>query len=149
MVHGSCRHNVCLLVCLMSESAKALNMSLWAAAILAAGIFIIAGGAKLAGAMIEHFEAWGYAPEFGLAIGFAEIAGALGLVIPRTSGWAALGLIVIMFGALGTHFVEADYAAAMVPMVMLALLSFVLFGRGLGPRGRSFADLRLPAIPGF
>src|SRR5690606_40450450 len=131
----------------MNEPTKVLNVSLWAAAILAAGIFVIAGGAKLAGAMIGHFEAWGYTPGFAVAIGFAELAGAIGLLIPRTSGWAALGLIVVMFGALGTHFVEADYAAAMVPMVMLALLSFVLFGRGLGPRGRAFAALRSPAAP--
>jgi putative oxidoreductase len=109
-----------------------LNVLLWVAVVAAAVVFAMAGGAKVSGASIGQFEEWGYTPAFAVGIGFIEIVGAIGLLIPRACGWAALGLIVVMFGALGTHVSEAEYGAAMVPMLMIVLLSFVLFGRGLG-----------------
>jgi len=101
------------------------------AAIVAAAVFASTGLAKLDGAMIGRFEEWGYAPSFAIAIGVLELIGALGLLIPRCSARAALGLLVIMLGALGTHVIEGEYVAALAPTSMIAVLGFVLFGRGL------------------
>jgi len=141
-VHGACRHRLCLTSRVseprtIDQRSKlpddvVLNVLLWGAVLAAAGIFTVTGGAKVSGASIGQFEEWGYTPAFAVGIGFIELAGAIGLLIPRACGWAALGLIVIMFGALGTHISEADYGAAMVPMLMIVLLSVVLLGRGLG-----------------
>ncbi|MFO7564855.1 MAG: DoxX family protein [Enhygromyxa sp.] len=113
----------------MEPSARTLRVALWVAAILASAVFAIAGIGKLDKAMIGRFEEWGYTPGLAIAIGLLELLGAVGLLIPRCSAWAALGLIVIMFGALGTHLLAGEYLAALAPTLMLGLLGLVLFGR--------------------
>jgi putative oxidoreductase len=115
----------------IEPSGKAVRIAVWVIAIVAAVVFASAGLRKLDGEMIGQFEEWGYAPSFAITIGVLELIGAVGLLIPRSSAQAALGLIVIMFGAIGTHVLDGDYAAALLPTLMLALLGFVLFGRGL------------------
>jgi putative oxidoreductase len=124
---------------MMVHRNKVVNLLLWLAALSSAMVFLRSGWTKLDGAMIGQFEEWGYTPSFAVAIGFLELAGAVGLLIPRLSGWAALGLSVIMFGAIGTLAMEAEYLAALLPAAMLVLLTLVLFGRGLGLRGRRAA----------
>ena len=113
-------------------SGRHLRIAIWMAAIAASAVFATTGIAKLGGAMIGRFEQWGYAPSFAMTIGVVEVLGAIGLLIPRCSACAALGLIVIMFGALGTHVIDGDWIAALAPTLMLALLGFVVYGRGLG-----------------
>ena len=120
----------------MESHDKALRVAVWIAAVAAAAVFVRVGAAKLGGEWIGRFEQWGYRPNFSIFIGCLELAGALTLVIPATSAWAALGLILIMFGALETHLVEANWFAAAAPASMIGLLGFVLFGRGLSGRGR-------------
>lgn len=57
-------------------------------------IFILSGGAKLAGLEfeIQAFERWGYAPWFMYATGAAEVLGGLALWWRRWSGLSAAGL---------------------------------------------------------
>jgi uncharacterized membrane protein YphA (DoxX/SURF4 family) len=45
----------------------------------------------------------GYSAWFLYLIAVLEIAGAVGLLIPRLAPFAAAGLIIIMFGAMYTH----------------------------------------------
>ena len=80
--------------------------------------------------MIGQFEEWGHAPGLSITLGVLELAGALGLLIPRSSTCAALGLIVITFGALGMQLLERDWIAALGPTLMIGLLGLVLVGRG-------------------
>jgi putative oxidoreductase len=115
----------------MERSGKGLTIALWMSAIVAAVVFARVGVQMLSGAMIGQFEEWGYAPSFSLTIGVLELFGAIGLLVPRSSAQAALGLIVLTFGALGIRLLEGDYAAALGPTLMIGLLGFVLFGRGL------------------
>jgi len=110
---------------------RIVNASLWLAALTSASVFLVAAVAKLAGTMDEQFAAWGYGGRFALLIGLLELAGALGLLLPRTAGWAALGLSVLMLGAIGTEVAHGDPVAALLPAGMLGLLSLVLWGRGL------------------
>jgi len=44
----------------------------------------------------------GFPPAFTIFIGVAEVAGALGIAFGVLTQWAALGLILIMLGAIGT-----------------------------------------------
>jgi putative oxidoreductase len=44
----------------------------------------------------------GLPPTFTIFIGVAEVAGALGIAFGVLTQWAALGLILIMLGAIGT-----------------------------------------------
>src|SRR5262245_39562680 len=103
-------------------SSKVLRIAVWVSVIVAAAVFASAGLRKLGGGMIGQFEEWGYVPCFAIAIGVLELVGAVGLLLPRSSAQAALGLIVIMFGAIGTHVLDGDYVAALLPMLMLGLL---------------------------
>lgn len=115
----------------LGRTGKGLSVAVWVSAIVAAAVFASSGVELLRGAKIGQFEEWGFAPGLSLTLGVLELLGALGLLIPRSSACAALGLIVIMLGALGIHVLEGDYLAALVPVLMLGLLAFVLIGRGL------------------
>ena len=110
---------------------RIVNASLWLAALISASVFFVAAVAKLAGSMDLQFEAWGYDGRLALIVGLLELFGALGLLLPRTAGWAALGLSVLMLGAIGTHVASGDPIAALLPAGMLGLLALVLWGRGL------------------
>ncbi|MEW6590520.1 MAG: DoxX family protein [Pseudomonadota bacterium] len=83
-----------------------------------AALFIASGGAKLASLPleVEAFARWGYAPVFMYVIGVLEVAGAVGLLIPRLSALASLCLAGIMVGAVATHAIHAEW-----PMLGLAL----------------------------
>jgi putative oxidoreductase len=110
---------------------RIVNASLWLAALVSASVFLVSAVAKLAGLMTEQFAAWGYGGHFAIFVGLLEFLGALGLLLPRTAGWAALGLSAIMLGAIGTHVAHGDPVAALLPAGMLGLLALVLWGRGL------------------
>ncbi len=113
----------------MEPHRNSLIISVWLAVLATSAVFIAAALAKLDGGWIGRFEEWGYRPNFAVAIGVLELIGAVALLIPWTSAWAALGLMVIMFGALWTHVSEADWISASVPASLIGLLGFVLFGR--------------------
>lgn len=49
------------------------------------------------------FAHWAYPAWFATLIGVLELTGAVGLLIPRTTRYAVLGLTVIMSGAAYTH----------------------------------------------
>src|ERR1700677_4461641 len=70
-------------------------------------------------------------------IGVAELAGAIGLILPRLTGilpilttWAALGLATIMFLATGFHLMHAEYSHVLITVPIFALAAFVVYGRG-------------------
>jgi uncharacterized membrane protein YphA (DoxX/SURF4 family) len=110
---------------------RIVNASLWLAALISASVFLVAATAKLAGMMAAQFEGWGYDASLAIVVGLLELFGALGLLLPRTAGWAAAGLGVIMIGAIGTYAANGEAIAALLPAGMLGLLGLVLWGRGL------------------
>ncbi|MFO7564265.1 MAG: DoxX family protein [Enhygromyxa sp.] len=110
---------------------RGLNISLWAVSGLLALLFLVSGAAKFVGMMDESFRAWGYTLEFAAIIGILEILGAVGLLVKRAAGWAALGLMAIMLGAIWTHATHGEYVAMITPIVVFAGLAFVAWGRGL------------------
>ena len=110
---------------------RLVNATLWLSALLSSLVFLAAATAKLTGVMTAQFEAWGYAPSLAILVGVLELSGAIGLLLPRAAGWSALGLSVLMLGAIGTHLVHAEAAAALLPAGILGLLGLVLWGRGL------------------
>jgi len=85
---------------------KYANIALWALQILAAAAFLAAGGPKLAGApqMVEVFQKVGLGQWFRYLTGLLEIAGAIGLLVPRYTFYAALLLATVMVGALVSIF---------------------------------------------
>jgi putative oxidoreductase len=93
-------------------------------AVLAA-LFITAGTASFLGLMNEQFEAWGHPPGVPAMVGILEIFGGICLLFRRAAGWAALGLMMIMIGAIWTHAIHRQYVEMITPIVVLTALAFV------------------------
>lgn len=86
---------------------------------LLALIFLLSGGAKLAGLEFElrAFERWGYPLWFMYLTGILEVAGGIAILIPRISALVSACLAALMIGAVGTHLIHAEW-----PMMILATL---------------------------
>jgi putative oxidoreductase len=77
------------------------NTLLWAAQIVLAVVFVLAAVPKLVGAhtAVTMFGQIGAGQWLRYLVGTAELAGAVGLLIPRLAGFAAAGLAADMAGA--------------------------------------------------
>ncbi len=89
-----------------------------------------AGGAKLAGlpAMVALFAAIGFGQWFRYATGLWEIAGALLLILPRTTTLGALALSALMLGAAGSEMLIL-HRAPISSVGTLVLLLVLLWSR--------------------
>jgi uncharacterized membrane protein YphA (DoxX/SURF4 family) len=116
-----------------------MKIALWIVQILLALVFIASGSMKLFA--FDQFAAStpALANQRGLVtfIGIAELAGALGLILPRLTGilpvlttWAAAGLATIMVLATGFHLMRSEISHAVVTIILLSLATFVVYGRG-------------------
>lgn len=104
---------------------------IWTLTVILAAFFLIAGGLKLRGApsQIDSFAHWGYAGWFLYVVGAVEVAGAIGLLVPRLAGSAAMLLGGTMLGAALTHLVHHEMKAVPIPLVILGLLAVVGYAR--------------------
>jgi uncharacterized membrane protein YphA (DoxX/SURF4 family) len=93
---------------------------LWILQLVLAFEFASAGLMKLSGnqLMVDMFSDIGAGQWLRFLVGALEVAGALGLLIPRLCGLAALGLTALMTGAVITNVFVLGYS----PVVALALL---------------------------
>tara|TARA_B100001750_G_scaffold52202_1_gene39688 strand:+ start:142 stop:501 length:360 start_codon:yes stop_codon:yes gene_type:complete len=98
---------------------------------LLAVAFLIAGIPKLTGAegMAENFDRFGLSISFMRFIGVSEVAGAIGLFLPRLAPLAAGGLAVIVAGAAVLHFVHDPAPQAIPAGVLTALCVFLAYRR--------------------
>lgn len=113
----------------MAETNRALKIALWLLSGLLTALFLFAGFPKVSGVaeVAENFARYGHGDNFRIFIGASEIAGAIGLWIPRLAFWAAAGLIVIMLGAIYTHLTHSE--GPIPPIVAAAVLAFVAWSR--------------------
>lgn len=110
--------------------------TLWAATIMVAGTFITAtiGKSMNMSYMISFFKQSGYAVWFLYFIMTAETAGAIGVLLHfklKTGVAAAIGLLIIMMGAVYTHWHNgdpfSDSYAAVDQLVAESLLLYLYF----------------------
>ena len=103
---------------------KGRVIAAWTLQVVLAGLFLMAGGLKLAASpqMVQGFQEWGFSKGFLFFIGGAEALGGLALLIPRLSAVSAMGLMVIMVGAAYTHLINGDGFGATLPSTVLFLL---------------------------
>ena len=114
----------------------AFNVLLWVIQVLLAALFLFAGGMKLM-LPIEALAGPVALPGWFLRfIGVAEVAGALGLILPgifrirrELTPLAAAGLTIIMAGATVITFVGGAIVPALIPAVVGLLLVLVARGR--------------------
>src|SRR5918992_5295386 len=99
---------------------RAVNIALWALQVFLALQFAMGGLAKVFGdpAMVEMFATIGVGQWFRYAVGALELAGAVGVLIPRLCGLAALGLVGLMAGATLTKVLVVGTS----PLLPIALL---------------------------
>jgi len=114
----------------MSQS-KGKTIVAWVLQGLLALLFVAAASGKLTAnpQVIEMFEGWGYPRGFMLLIGVLELAGAIGLLIPRTNGHAAMGLIGLMIGAAVTHLIAGEGLQVLRPILFAAPLAVIVMLR--------------------
>lgn len=118
------------------------TIGLWAAQILLAALYLMAGFMKLSQApeaLAAMNMAWATSvPElFVRFVGLMEVLGAIGLVLPAATRilpfltpLAALGLSVIQVSAIILHFARGETAMTLpLNAVLLALSLFILWGR--------------------
>jgi putative oxidoreductase len=96
-------------------------------------VFFIAGSAlpKLLGEAyaVQIFDEIGAGDWFRYAIGIVELAGGIGLLIPRLAGAAAAGLIGLMVGAAITQVFVLDQPVFVITPIILGVLLAVVVRR--------------------
>ncbi|MBA3651079.1 MAG: DoxX family protein [Chthoniobacterales bacterium] len=113
-----------------------MKYALWIIQGLLAALFIFAGVTKLVmpiEAMTKEMAMPGLLLRF---IGVCEILGGLGLVLPAWLGirpgltsLAAIGLLILMLGAIVITVLGPHRAQAAIPVMVALLLGFVVWGR--------------------
>ncbi|HEU4424698.1 MAG TPA: DoxX family protein [Pilimelia sp.] len=119
------------------------NVGLWVLQIALAAPFAAGGLLKVTGdaQMIELFADIGAGQWLRYLVGVLEIAGAVGLLIPRLVVPAALGLVALMVGATVTN-VAILHTSPATPVTFLLAAGVVAAGRRQWLRGLT---IRRPA----
>lgn len=106
------------------------SIGLWVIQIVLATQFAGAGLMKLSGdaVMVDMFAEIGAGQWFRHLVGALELAGAIGLLVPRWCGPAALGLAGVMTGATLTN-VLVLAESPVLPLVYLAVAGLVAWLR--------------------
>jgi putative oxidoreductase len=112
---------------------RGLHRTLWVLQVVLGVFFIVASaGPKLLGEdnTVQSFEDMGAATWFRYFIGLVELAGGVGLLVPRLAGLAAAGLALLMVGAAITQaFIVDGGALVFTPLVLFVLFVFIAWGR--------------------
>jgi uncharacterized membrane protein YphA (DoxX/SURF4 family) len=120
-----------------------MNIALWIAA-SALALFIVAAGFMKVSRPIDEIRKMPWAAKMTTAnirlIGYAEILGAVGVILPMATGIAtilspvaALCLAVLMAGATVTHLrIKDPNSAAATTTVLMCISLFVALGRFSG-----------------
>lgn len=107
------------------------NTLLWAVQIVLAVFFMSGAVAKLAGTHSEVtlFSQLGAGQWLRYLVGTAELAGAVGLLIPRLAGLAAAGLAADMVGASIVNVAVLPSAAIALTVPLCAVFIFIAANR--------------------
>lgn len=109
-----------------------MDIFLWVLRILLALAFLVAGSTKLLQPKEKLRERMAWVDDWSdtmvKAIGAAEVVGAIGLLIPTLTPFAASGLVVIMIGAVVTHVRRKETGMVFPALVLLMLSAALAFG---------------------
>jgi putative oxidoreductase len=115
----------------------------WILRIVVAAMFLLAGGAKLAGAapMVQMYDTIGIGQWFRYVTGIIEVGSALLLFVPSLAGLAGALLACTMVGAIVAH-LTVLHSAPTGPVVLLILTSAIAWLSRAG-----FTSLRTASRP--
>jgi hypothetical protein len=120
--------------------SRALNVSLWAAQLLLAALFFLVGYTHAAAPIAVAIQRAPWVASLPVAlvrfIGVAELAGAIGLLLPAATRirpmltpLAAAGLAIMMLLAIPFHLLRGEASAVGINLVLGSLAALVAFGR--------------------
>ena len=121
-----------------------MNVALWIIASVLAAAFLAAGGMKLTQPKDKlAASGMGWTEDFGAGtvktIGLLEVLAAVGLILPAVLDivpvlvpLAAVGLVLVMIGAIITHTRRHELPPIAANLVLLVLAALVAWGR-FGP----------------
>jgi uncharacterized membrane protein YphA (DoxX/SURF4 family) len=117
---------------IVSGSAKpsmARGILGWILCLLLAVVFLFFGGMKLLSkpVMVREFNQVGLGQWFRYFTGTLEISGAIGLLVPKFSRWAALLLVAVMAGAIIAHLtvLHSPPSLAAILLVLAVLIAWL------------------------
>lgn len=122
---------------------RAVRVILWIAQIVLAGMFVMVAAPKLLGdpAAVASFHTIGFGDWFRYLTGACEVGGAIGLLIPRLSGVAAIALVGLMACATLTNlFLLPGMASAAIVTVVLGI-AFALIAWGRFPQTKALVRM--------
>ncbi len=107
---------------------------IWIAMAILTLMMFSGGVLKLMGnpMVTASFAALGLPAIFGTFIGACEVAGAIGIWLRKTSLLAAIGLAIIMVGAIYYHVTLTPIAEGIPALVALACCGLIISRRGTG-----------------
>lgn len=118
---------------LSAKPGRAFNIALWSLQGLLAVFFAAASATpKLLGlyGTVEDFALLGAGDWFRIFVGALELAGGIGLLVPRLSGLAAAGLGLLMVGAAYTNaFIMDGRWPVATPLILLPFFALIAWGR--------------------
>jgi putative oxidoreductase len=118
--------------------SKGLHIALWVVQVLLFAAFVVSGGMKLFNPAMAEMARTQSGMPYGLTyfIGVTELLGGLGMILPaatrilpRLTGFAAVGLLVVMILAVGFHVMKNDVIHAPPALVLGIMAAFVAWGR--------------------
>jgi uncharacterized membrane protein YphA (DoxX/SURF4 family) len=114
-----------------------MNIMLWvlqvllAVAFLAHGWLFLSPPPEIAELMNASLPRW-----FQLFLGVAEVAAALGLILPGLTRilpwlvtWAAVGIMIVTVSATIYHLVRGEMSSAAITLLLFAMATFVAYMR--------------------
>lgn len=112
---------------------RVASAGLWVLQVILALAFLAVAVGKFTGAPQEvgAFHAMGVGAWFRYLVGALEVSGAAGLLIPRLTGLAALGLTLLMVGALVTQILVVG-SGAWLPVPYLIAAALIAWARRAG-----------------
>lgn len=110
---------------------RTANVALWIGQVVVALAFVGASIPKvtLDPMTVEGFGVLGFSPTGTVIIGCLEIAGAIGMMIPRLTGFTAICALALMIGAVTVTLVVLPAVLAIYPAVIGVVAALVAYGR--------------------
>lgn len=114
-----------------TTTVRAAHTGLWVLQVLLAAVYLFSAAGKLAAdpTNVAGFAAMGLGTTGMYLVGVVEVAGAIGLLIPRLTGLAATCLVLHMALAVILTLAIGGGLLALIPATVLVLVAIVAWGR--------------------
>ena len=111
-----------------------MKYATWIGMAIVSLIMLMGGYMKLTGnpLALQSFADLGLPGWFPTFIGLCEIAGGIFIWVKRTSMYAAIGIALVMIGAIYYHFAFPPISAGAPAIIVLALSLWIAARRGTG-----------------